>query len=111
MKDEKRKSNFPFGLMGAKSYIHREPLGVVGMISPWNFPESRICTGMQMTEGISRKMEKGQLNDDRHHSLLYKGVVVLSAAVGHITLASRVVEGPVPLAAALALNHQCRMSG
>ena len=23
MKDEKRKSNFPFGLMGAKSYIHR----------------------------------------------------------------------------------------
>ena len=37
-KDEKRSSNFPFGLLGAKSYIRYEPLGTVGMISPWNFP-------------------------------------------------------------------------
>ena len=37
-KNEKRSSNFPFGLLGAKSYIRYEPLGTVGMISPWNFP-------------------------------------------------------------------------
>ena len=37
-KDEKKSSNFPFGLLGAKSYIRYEPLGTVGMISPWNFP-------------------------------------------------------------------------
>ena len=37
-KPEKKSSNFPFGLLGAKSYIKYEPLGTVGMISPWNFP-------------------------------------------------------------------------
>ena len=37
-KVEKKSSNFPFGLLGAKSYVKYEPLGTVGMISPWNFP-------------------------------------------------------------------------
>ena len=36
-KDEKRSSNKPFSLFGAKSYIRYEPLGTIGMISPWNF--------------------------------------------------------------------------
>jgi coniferyl-aldehyde dehydrogenase len=46
MKDEKRKSNAsqPFAirsimsLAGAKSWIKYQPLGTVGVISPWNFP-------------------------------------------------------------------------
>ncbi len=38
MKPEKRKSMFPLGLLGAKSWIEYQPLGVVGVISPWNFP-------------------------------------------------------------------------
>ena len=37
-KVEKKSSNFPFGILGAKSYVKYEPLGTVGMISPWNFP-------------------------------------------------------------------------
>ena len=37
-KIDKRSSNFPFGLFGAKSYVKYEPIGTVGMISPWNFP-------------------------------------------------------------------------
>lgn len=38
MKAEKRKSMFPMNLMGGRSRIEYQPLGVVGVISPWNFP-------------------------------------------------------------------------
>ena len=38
MKPQKRSSNFPLGLIGGKSSIIREPKGVVGNISTWNFP-------------------------------------------------------------------------
>lgn len=38
MKAERRKSTFPFNITGGKSRIHYLPLGVVGNISPWNFP-------------------------------------------------------------------------
>lgn len=39
MKPEKRKVGpFPLNLLGAKARIDYQPLGVVGVISPWNFP-------------------------------------------------------------------------
>ena len=38
MKAEKRKVDFPLNLLGAKARVEYQPLGVVGMISPWNFP-------------------------------------------------------------------------
>lgn len=38
MRPERRRSNFPYNLLGGKSEIHYGPLGVVGNISPWNFP-------------------------------------------------------------------------
>jgi len=38
MAPSKRKPNFPLGLLGAKASVAYEPLGTVGMISPWNFP-------------------------------------------------------------------------
>ena len=49
-KDEKRPSNVdrPFfirmlmGILGSKSYIKYQPLGTVGVISPWNFPVNLI---------------------------------------------------------------------
>ncbi|MBL4863770.1 MAG: aldehyde dehydrogenase family protein, partial [Rhodobiaceae bacterium] len=37
-KAEKRKVLFPLGLFGAKARIEYQPKGVVGVISPWNFP-------------------------------------------------------------------------
>ncbi|MGB3721488.1 MAG: coniferyl aldehyde dehydrogenase [Pacificimonas sp.] len=38
MKPEKRKVDFPLNILGAKARIEYQPLGVVGVISPWNFP-------------------------------------------------------------------------
>jgi len=38
MRPEKRKPDFPFNLLGARAYVFYQPLGVVGIISPWNLP-------------------------------------------------------------------------
>lgn len=38
MRPQKRKVEFPLGLLGSKAYVQLQPKGVVGVISPWNFP-------------------------------------------------------------------------
>ncbi|MDJ0922539.1 MAG: coniferyl aldehyde dehydrogenase [Henriciella sp.] len=38
MRPEKRGVEFPLNLLGSKAYIQFQPKGVVGIISPWNFP-------------------------------------------------------------------------
>ena len=38
MRPEKRSTLFPLGLFGARAAVHSQPKGVVGIISPWNFP-------------------------------------------------------------------------
>ncbi len=35
---ERRKVQFPLGLLGAKAELRYEPKGVIGILSPWNFP-------------------------------------------------------------------------
>lgn len=37
-KPEKRGTTFPLGLLGARAEVRYEPKGVVGIVSPWNFP-------------------------------------------------------------------------
>ncbi|MEM7100164.1 MAG: coniferyl aldehyde dehydrogenase [Pseudomonadota bacterium] len=45
MKPEKRKVGpFPLNLLGAKARVEYQPLGVVGVISPWNFPANLTFT-------------------------------------------------------------------
>jgi len=51
MKPEKRSASSPFNLVGAKAYIQYQPLGTVGVISPWNFPLA-IFTG-QITAALA----------------------------------------------------------
>jgi coniferyl-aldehyde dehydrogenase len=38
MRPSKRSAQFPLNLLGAKAKIHYQPKGVIGVISPWNFP-------------------------------------------------------------------------
>lgn len=38
MRPEKAKIEFPLGLLGARGHIQYQPLGVIGIVSPWNFP-------------------------------------------------------------------------
>lgn len=38
MRAEKRKVEAPLGLLGAKAEVRFQPKGVIGIISPWNFP-------------------------------------------------------------------------
>jgi coniferyl-aldehyde dehydrogenase len=38
MKAERRPLDFPLGLLGARARIEYQPKGVIGVISPWNFP-------------------------------------------------------------------------
>ncbi len=44
MKPEKRKVQFPLNLLSAKARIEYQPLGTVGIISPWNFPVNLTWT-------------------------------------------------------------------
>ena len=45
MRPEKRKAGpFPLNLLGAKARVDYQPLGVVGVISPWNFPVNLTFT-------------------------------------------------------------------
>ena len=38
MRPEKRRADFPMNLLGAKAHIFYQPLGVVGIMAPWNLP-------------------------------------------------------------------------
>ncbi len=44
MRPEKRTPQFPLGWLGAKAEVHFQPKGVVGVISPWNFPVNLTFT-------------------------------------------------------------------
>ncbi len=42
MKGQKRPTMFPLNLLGGRSRIEYQPLGVVGIIAPWNFPVGMV---------------------------------------------------------------------
>lgn len=42
MRAQRREVDFPLGLLGARAELQFQPKGVVGLISPWNFPVSMV---------------------------------------------------------------------
>lgn len=42
MKPERRKPPFPMGLFGASATLRYQPKGVVGIMSPWNYPIAMV---------------------------------------------------------------------
>src|SRR3546814_8846215 len=45
-KGERRRPTFPLGLLGAKAEVVFQPKGVVGVVSPWNFPIGMVFVPM-----------------------------------------------------------------
>jgi coniferyl-aldehyde dehydrogenase len=59
MKPSKRSLQFPLGLLGAKAEVVPQPKGVVGAITPWNFPLTMVFVPLaQMLAAGNRVMIK-----------------------------------------------------
>ena len=44
MRPEKRTPEFPLGILGSKAQVQYQPKGVIGILSPWNFPVNLTFT-------------------------------------------------------------------
>jgi len=59
MKGERRATIFPLNLLGGRSRIEYQPLGVVGVIAPWNFPVNMVFSPLsQVLAAGNRAMIK-----------------------------------------------------
>ena len=70
-KTEKRKVQFPLGLLGARAELRYEPKGVIGILSPWNFP-IQLAFGplMQVLAAGNRAMIKPSEFTERTSELM-----------------------------------------
>ncbi len=70
-KTEKRKVQFPLGLLGARAELRYEPKGVIGILSPWNFPV-QLAFGplMQVLAAGNRAMIKPSEFTERTSELM-----------------------------------------
>ncbi len=75
MKPSKRSLQFPLGLLGAKAEVVPQPKGVVGLITPWNFPLGMVFIPLaQMLAAGNRVMVKPSEFTPRT-SAFYKKVI------------------------------------
>lgn len=72
---EKRKVQFPLGLLGARAEVRYEPKGVIGILSPWNFPV-QLAFGplMQVLAAGNRAMIKPSEFTERTSAIMGEAV-------------------------------------
>lgn len=70
-KTQRRPVQFPLGLLGAKAEVRYEPKGVIGILSPWNFP-LQLAFGplMQVLAAGNRAMIKPSEFTERTSALM-----------------------------------------
>lgn len=56
MKPEKRRAPVPMNLLGARVSIHHQPKGVVGIMTPWNFPISMVFNPLADALGAGNRV-------------------------------------------------------
>ncbi len=70
-KTDKRSVQFPLGLLGAKAEVRYEPKGVIGILSPWNFPVNlAFAPLMQVLAAGNRAMIKPSEFTERTSGLM-----------------------------------------
>lgn len=74
-KAERRKVQFPLGLLGARAEVRYEPKGVIGILSPWNFPV-QLAFGplMQVLAAGNRAMIKPSEFTERTSAIMGEAV-------------------------------------
>ena len=70
-RSDRRKVQFPLGLLGARAEVRYEPKGVIGILSPWNFPV-QLAFGplMQVLAAGNRAMIKPSEFTERTSELM-----------------------------------------
>lgn len=104
MRVERRKPDFPMNLLGARTYIFYQPLGVVGIMSPWNLP---LGLGYAPLAGVLAAGNRAMIKPSEmtpHTSAIMAEITAETFAPDEVT----VVEGGVEIASrfsALPFDH------
>lgn len=56
MKPERRSAPMPMNLLGARAHVHYQPKGVVGIMTPWNFPVNMIFSPLADALGAGNRV-------------------------------------------------------
>lgn len=68
-KPDRRKVQFPLGILGARAEVRYEPKGVVGIMSPWNFPVNLSFGPLMQVLAAGNRASSNQASSPRRPAL------------------------------------------